>query len=182
MKYGKTIFVAGALGALLALCGCAGTPTPPPEPPPLPPTTTDDGKCACGPTCPCAAGNEPESVPEPPPPPPPPPNFWGCYGGGENEVRYELTLDEAEHYATFTRRNASSASEMVLASGLAFLVPDESGSTCLVDLRVPEFRKYRKRLLKISRIDDETFELLIDVGGKDERSLGKNFTKEEEKR
>lgn len=182
MKYGKTIFVAGALGALLALCGCAGTPTPPPEPPPLPPPPTDDGKCACGPTCPCAAGNEPESVPEPPPPPPPPPNFWGCYGGGENEVRYELTLDEAEHYATFTRRNASSASEMVLASGLAFLVPDESGSTCLVDLRVPEFRKYRKRLLKISRIDDETFELLIDVGGKDERSLGKNFTKEEENR
>ncbi len=181
MKYGKTIFVAGALGALLALCGCAGTPTPPPEPPPLPPPPpTDDGKCACGPTCPCA--NEPESVPEPPPPPPPPPNFWGCYGGGENEVRYELTLDEAEHYARFTRRDASSASEKVLESGLAFLVPDESGSTCLVDLRVPEFRKYRKRLLKISRIDNETFELLIDVGGKDERSLGKNFTKEEEKR
>ncbi len=182
MKYGKTIFVAGALGALLALCGCAGTPTPPPEPPSLPLPTTGDGKCACGPTCPCVAANEPESVPEPPPPPPPPPNFWGCYGGGENEVRYELTLDEAEHYARFTRRDASSASEKVLESGLAFLVPDESGSTCLVDLRVPEYSKYRKRLLKISRIDDETFEVLIDVGGEDERSLGKNFTKEEEKR
>lgn len=175
MKYGKTIFVASALGALLALCGCAGTPTPPPEPPPLPPPTAGDGKCACGPTCPCAAEKEPESVPEPPPP-----NFWGCYVGGGNEVRYELTLDEAEHCARLARGIVPH--EDVLESGVAFLVPDESGSTCLVDLRVPEFSKYRKRLLKILRIDDETFELLINVGDKDERSLGKNFTKEEEKR
>lgn len=100
-------------------------------------------------------------------------DFWGDYGHG----KWRLSLDKTGNRGKLTR--GQQPLEETIGQGIVILEPDTTGSSCLVRMYIPEYSNFRELNLKISHFGENQFEIWTDVGTKEERSLGNDFTRKD---